>query len=80
MTDNLTSSVEILLEEVINYTNVMCLLEIAKDYELTFLYRSCLIFLMINLTEIKNKGMMKKLQPKDKEQLKQLLLFNNKSL
>lgn len=80
MTDNLTSSVEILLEEVINYTNVMCLLEIAKDYELTFLYRSCLIFLMINLAEIKNKGMMKKLQPKDKEQLKQLLLFNNKSL
>lgn len=80
MIDNLTSCIEILLEEIIDFDNVLCLIEISKDYDLTFLYRACIIFLMIHLTEIKSKGMIKHLQAEDKEQLKQFLLINNKSL
>ena len=80
MIDNLTSCIEILLEEIIDFDNVLCLIEISKDHHLTFLYRPCIIFLMLHLTELKSNGMIKHLQAEDKEQLKQFLLINNKSL
>jgi hypothetical protein len=52
---------------MISLDNILCLIEIAKDYNLQFLYRSCLIFLMINMKEIKSKRMLRYIKSEEKD-------------
>ncbi len=58
--------------------NVLCLLEVSRDYSLTFLRRSCLLNLMINLNDAKNKSIFKYLKDEDMAELKRLMELNNR--
>jgi hypothetical protein len=59
--------------------NVLCLLEIAKEYSLSFLKRTCLFFLMINVNEARNKQIFKFIKGDDMNEFKRLMSLNNKS-
>jgi hypothetical protein len=79
MVDNLSALLEIELEGVISLENVLCLLEISRDYSLLFLRRSCLFYLMLNLNEAKNKSIFRYIKEDDMAELKRLMALNNKT-
>ena len=80
MIDNAISLIEIQFEQMIDSDNVLCLMEIGKDYNLTYLYRSCLIYIITHLNEIKDKGLIKYIKNEDRENLKNYLRLNNKEI
>ena len=80
MIDNAISLIEIQFEQIIDSDNVLCLIEIGKDYNLTYLYRSCLIYIITHLNEIKDKGLIKYIKNEDRDNLKNYLRLNNKEI
>jgi alpha-tubulin suppressor-like RCC1 family protein len=80
MIDNLTALIEIELEHIISLDNVLCLLEVATDYNLFFLRRSCLFYLMIYFNEAKNHSIFKFIKDDDKTELRRIMQLNNKNL
>ena len=80
MIDNIISLIEIQLEQIIDSENILCLIEIGKDYNLTYLYRSCLIYIIIHLNEIKDKGLIKYIKNEDRNNLKEFLKLNGKEI
>ena len=80
MIDNVISLIEIQLEQIIDSENILCLIEIGKDYNLTYLYRSCLIYIIIHLNEIKDKGLIKYIKNEDRNNLKEFLKLNGKEI
>lgn len=60
--------------------NVLCLLEVSRNYCLFFLRKSCIYYLMMNFTEAKNKSIFKYIDEEDKKELKKSMTLNNKSM
>jgi alpha-tubulin suppressor-like RCC1 family protein len=80
MIDNLTALLEIELENIINLDNVLCLLEVARDYNLFFLRKSCLFYIMIYFNDAKNKSIFKYIREEDKLELRRIMQINNKPI
>ena len=77
MADNLFYIITVQLEHLINYDNVLTLIEIAKDYNLKLMYNSCLIFITANINEIRNRGLMKFVKEEDRSNLTRIMELNN---
>jgi hypothetical protein len=80
MIDNLTALLEIELESIINLDNVLCLLEVSRDYNLFFLRKTCLFYLMIYFNDAKNKSIFKFIREEDKLELRRIMQLNNKQI
>ena len=77
MADNLFYIINVQLEHMINYDNVLTLIEIAKDYNLKLMYNSCLIFITANINEIRNRGLIKFVKEEDRSNLTRIMELNN---
>ena len=77
MADNLFYIINVQLEHMINYDNVLTLIEIAKDYNLKLMYNSCLIFITANINEIRNRGLIKFVKEEDRNNLTRIMELNN---
>ena len=77
MADNLFYIINVQLEHMINYGNVLTLIEIAKDYNLKLMYNSCLIFITANINEIRNRGLIKFVKEEDRSNLTRIMELNN---
>ena len=77
MADNLFYIINVQLEHMINYDNVLTLIEIAKDYNLKLMYNSCLIFITANINEIRNRGLIKFVKEEDRSNLTRIMKLNN---
>ena len=77
MADNLFYIITVQLEHLINYDNVLTLIEIAKDYNLKLMYNSCLIFITANINEIRNRGLIKFVKEEDRNNLTRIMELNN---
>ena len=77
MADNLFYLITIQLEHMINADNILTLIEIAKDYDLKLFYNSCLIYMTANIKEMREKGLLKFLKEKDKNNLHRIMELNN---
>ena len=76
MCDKLFSLVTVELEQMIDYDNVLTLIEIAKDYNLNLLYNSCLVFITANLRTCRERGLVKFVQESDRVNLKRIMELN----
>ena len=77
MADNLFYIINVQLEHMINYDNVLTLIEIAKDYNLKLMYNSCLIFITANINEVRNRGLIKFVKEEDRSNLTRIMELNN---
>ena len=77
MADNLFYIINVQLEHMINYDNVLTLIEIAKDYNLKLMYNSCLIFITANINEVRNRGLIKFVKEEDRNNLTRIMELNN---
>jgi len=77
MADNLFNIINVQLEQMINSENVLTLIEIAKDYKLKLMYNSCLIYITANISEIRDKGLLKFLKEQDRMNLQRIMELNN---
>ena len=64
MADNLFYIINVQLEHMINYDNVLTLIEIAKDYNLKLMYNSCLISLLPILMKLEIEVLLNSLKKK----------------
>ena len=76
MCDKLFSLITIELEQMIDYDNVITLIEIAKDYNLNLLYNSCLVFMTANIRVCREKGLVKFVKESDRINLKRIMELN----
>jgi hypothetical protein len=77
MADNLFYLITVQLEQMINSDNVLTFIEIAKDYDLKLFYNSCLIYMTEKINEMREKGLLKFLKEKDKNNLQRIMELNN---
>ena len=77
MADNLFYIINVQLEHMINFDNVLTLIEIGKDYNLKLMYNSCLIFITANINEIRNRGLIKFVKEEDRNNLTRIMELNN---
>ena len=77
MADNLFYMINVQLEHMINFDNVLTLIEIGKDYNLKLMYNSCLIFITANINEIRNRGLIKFVKEEDRSNLTRIMELNN---
>ena len=77
MADNLFYIINVQLEHMINFDNVLTLIEIGKDYNLKLMYNSCLIFITANINEIRNRGLIKFVKEEDRSNLTRIMELNN---
>ena len=77
MADNLFYIINVQLEHMINFDNVLTLSEIGKDYNLKLMYNSCLIFITANINEIRNRGLIKFVKEEDRSNLTRIMELNN---